>query len=225
MSTPSLLTLDNEEASISVGQQVPFITGSTTSSSNSNPFQTIKRESIGVKLKITPQINEGNAIRLKIEQEVSKIDKTANAADIVTGERKINTTVLVDDGQIIVLGGLIDDVVIESESKVPFLGDIPLLGSLFRFNASEKSKRNLMVFLKPSIVRENNKLAELSSEKYNFIRAEQIKRQTEGEIYDLSDYQLKLPTWDESLALPPSYEASETDGTETTTESSNEAAE
>jgi general secretion pathway protein D len=137
LSTPTLVTLDNEEAEIVIGENVPFVTGSFTSTGASdgatNPFQTIQREDVGLTLKIKPQINEGDALRLEIEQEVSNIaDSVAGAADIVTNKRSIKTNVMVDDGEVVVLGGLIEEKIGESIQKVPFLGDIPFLGALFR---------------------------------------------------------------------------------------------
>lgn len=180
LSTPSILTLDNEEAEIIIGQNVPFVTGqyaSTGSSSTSvNPFQTIKRQDVGLTLRVTPQINEGDAVQLKIEQEISGINKTASAgtSDIVTNKRVIKTTVMVDDGQTIVLGGLMDETLDQVNQKVPLLGDIPLIGALFRSTQTTKVKRNLMIFLKPTILRDAATQTQLTSEKYNYIRAQQL---------------------------------------------------
>ena len=173
LSTPSLLTLDNQEASILVGSEVPVITGSTASSNNNNPFQTITRQEIGIKLTVTPQINEGDAVQLNLEQEVSSLSGLS-ASDIITDKRTISTTVLVNDAQTIVLGGLIDDDIQESTEKVPILGDMPIIGRLFRADRTQKVKRNLMVFIRPTIVRDSETLRGLSSEKYNYIRAQQI---------------------------------------------------
>lgn len=176
LSTPSLVTLDNQEAEIIVGQNVPFVTGSQLSTGNDNPFQTIERQDVGVSLKVKPQINEGNNIRLEIEQEVSDVSNTSvtGATDITTNLRSIQTTVLVEDGQTLVLGGLIDDQVNDTRDKVPFLGDIPLLGSLFRFRTTSKSKRNLMVFLHPTILRDSETADYYSRSKYNDLRAIQL---------------------------------------------------
>ncbi len=207
LSTPSLTTLDNEEASISIGQEVPIITGSTLGNNNSNPFQQIQRKDVGIKLKITPQINEGNAVRLSIEQEVSSI-AGATGADIVTNKRQINTTVLASNGQTIVLGGLIDDNIQESAQKVPILGDLPLIGSLFSSKATNKSKRNLMVFIRPTIINDMNSFNEVSSSKYNFIRAQQLDWQQRGISLMPSVDSAVLPEWNEALALPPSFEES-----------------
>lgn len=208
LSTPSILTLDNEKASIVVGQEVPFITGSSTgtSSSTSNPFQTIQREDVGIKLEITPQINEGDAVRLEISQEVSSVSPSAVGADLITNTREINTVVQVEDRQVIVLGGLIDDNIQQSESKVPLLGDIPLLGSLFRSTTTQKSKRNLVVFLRPTIIRDSKTLDTTSKRKYSYIRAQQLEMQKRGiSLMPEADSPL-LPEWNESLALPPSFE-------------------
>lgn len=207
LSTPSLTTLDNEEASISIGQEVPIITGSTLGNNNSNPFQQIQRKDVGIKLKITPQINEGDAVRLSIEQEVSSI-AGATGADIVTNKRQINTTVLASNGQTIVLGGLIDDNIQESAQKVPILGDLPLIGSLFSSKATNKSKRNLMVFIRPTIINDMNSFNEVSSSKYNFIRAQQLDWQQRGISLMPSVDSAVLPEWNEALALPPSFEES-----------------
>lgn len=195
LSTPSLLTLDNEEASILVGQEVPVVTGSTASSTNTNPFQTISRQEIGVKLLVTPQINEGDAVQLAIEQEVSSLSTSNQAADVITNKRTIKTAVLVNDGATIVLGGLIDDQVDESSARVPLLGDIPLLGRLFRADNTNIVKRNLMVFIRPTIVRDQATLSELSSRKYNYIRAEQLSKKDSGiNLFPFSEMAV-LPAW------------------------------
>ncbi|HLT03488.1 MAG TPA: type II secretion system secretin GspD [Pseudomonas sp.] len=176
LSTPSLLTLDNQQAEILVGQNVPFQTGSytTDASGAGNPFTTIERQDIGVTLKVTPHINEGATLRLEIEQEISSIapsaSLTARAVDLITNKRAIKSTILAEDGQVVVLGGLIQDDVTRSESKVPLLGDIPLLGRLFRSSRDTHIKRNLMVFLRPSVVRDAAGLAALSGRKYSDIR-------------------------------------------------------
>lgn len=202
LSTPSLLTLDNEEASILVGQEIPVITGSTASSTNTNPFQTISREEVGIKLIFTPQINEGDAVQLTIEQEVSSLSPSTSAADIITNKRTITTSVLVNDGATIVLGGLIDDQVIEQSAKVPLLGDIPFFGRLFRSDSTTKSKRNLMVFIRPTIVRDQATLSELSARKYNFMRAEQLVRAEEGiNLFPFTDLAV-LPEWTGMDASP-----------------------
>ena len=176
LSTPSLLTLDNQEAEILVGQNVPFQTGSytTDSSGAGNPFTTIERQDIGVTLKVVPHINDGATLRLEIEQEISSIAPSASlsaqAVDLVTNKRSIKSTILAEDGQVIVLGGLIQDDVTRTASKVPLLGDIPLLGALFRSTQESHVKRNLMVFLRPTVIRDRAGLAALSGKKYSDIR-------------------------------------------------------
>ncbi len=172
LSTPSLLTLDNQEAEILVGQNVPFQTGSytTDSSGSSNPFTTIEREDIGVTLKVTPHINDGATLRLEVEQEISSIAPSAgDAVDLITNKRSIKSAILADDGQVIVLGGLIQDDVTTTASKVPLLGDIPIIGPLFRSTTESHVKRNLMVFLRPTIVRDRAGMAALSGRKYRDI--------------------------------------------------------
>jgi general secretion pathway protein D len=173
LSTPSIMTMDNEEASIVVGQEIPITTGETLSGSNSNPFRSVTRQEIGVKLVVRPQINEGNAVKMYINQEVSSIFGPLGemSTDLITNKRNIKTTVLVEDGETIVLGGLIDDDVQESVKKVPFLGDIPLLGRLFKTTSISRTKRNLMVFLRPTIVRDSNDVRAISNRKYNYFQA------------------------------------------------------
>lgn len=175
LSTPSLVTLDNEEAEIIVGSNVPFVTGQQLSNNNDNPFQTIERRDIGLTLKVKPQINEGNSIKMELEQEVSGVNTTAltGAADITTSVRSIKTTVLVDDGQTLVLGGLIDDQITDVEEKVPFLGDIPVIGKLFRYRSTQKRKQNLMIFLHPVIMRDSQSASTFSNSKYKLLRSEQ----------------------------------------------------
>ncbi len=176
LSTPSLLTLDNQKAEILVGQNVPFQTGSytTDAAGANNPFTTIERQDVGVKLKVVPHINEGATLRLEIDQEISSLapvtTSASGASDLITNKRSIKSTVLAEDGQIVVLGGLIQDDVTQSESKVPLLGDIPLLGALFRSTKDVHTKRNLMVFLRPTIIRDATGLAALSGKKYSDIR-------------------------------------------------------
>jgi len=184
LSTPSIVTLDNEEAEIVVGSNVPFVTGQQLSANNDNPFQTIERRDIGLTLKVKPQINDGNTIKMDLEQEVSNVNTTAltGAADITTSKRSIKTTVLVEDGQTLVLGGLIDDQITDVQEKVPLLGDIPILGSLFRYRNSQKVKRNLMIFLHPMIMRDSDTADQYSNSKYNFLRSRQMlyKQQKNG---------------------------------------------
>lgn len=187
LSTPTLVTMDNQEAEIVVGQNVPFVTGQQLSASNNNPFQTIERQDIGISLKVRPQINEGDNIKMEIEQEVSDVSNTAvtGATDITTNKRSIKTTVLVEDGQTLVLGGLIDDKISDTRDKVPFLGDIPLLGSLFRYRTGSKSKRNLMVFLHPTILRDPETADYYSRSKYDDLREAQLGLFDEQDITQL----------------------------------------
>ena len=175
LSTPTLVTLDNEEAEIVIGQNVPFVTGSYTStgatSGSTNPFQTIQRQDVGLTLKIKPQINEGDAMRLDISQEVSSIaSAVTGAADIVTNKRSIKTNVMVENGQVVVLGGLLDKQVRSSVQKVPLLGDIPLLGNLFKARKSDVTKTNLMVFIHPVILRDGAVTSYYTNSKYEHIR-------------------------------------------------------
>jgi len=173
LSTPSLLTLDNEKATIHVGQNVPFTTGQyTTGSGNTStsPFQTIERHDVGIKLTVTPQINEGDTIKLEIEQEVSDVTTNAAVDGLTTNKRTLETTILVDNQQTIVLGGLIKDNLGESVSKVPLLGDIPILGLLFKNTRVTTNKTNLMIFLRPEIIRDQRTSLRLTNSKYNYIR-------------------------------------------------------
>ena len=182
LSTPSILTMDNEESSIIVGQEIPITTGESLGTDNTNPFRTVSREEVGIKLLVKPQINEGNSIRLDIEQEVSSVfgPLTIGASEIATNKREIKTAVMVEDSEIIVLGGLISDDVQEFERKVPLLGDIPLLGRLFKSTTSSRSKKNLVVFLKPTIVRNVSDMQMITNEKYNLLKAEQILNSKKG---------------------------------------------
>jgi general secretion pathway protein D len=175
ISTPSIVTTDNEEATLNVGQEVPFVTGSYSNTGNTggavNPFQTIQRQQVGVKLAITPQINEGDSMLLEISQEISSIAQSAaNAVDLITNQRIVETTVIVDDGEILVLGGLIEDALRESDQRVPVLGSIPVLGALFRSQKTEKIKTNLMIFIRPTILRDATTTAFETNSKYNMIR-------------------------------------------------------
>jgi general secretion pathway protein D len=182
LSEPSIVTLDNKEAVIKVGQEVPFLTGQYTNtgtggtSQPTNPFQTVERKDVGLTLKVTPHVNEGDEVALDISQIVSSLAPTPDGAtDLVTNNREITTSVLVRDGALLVLGGLTTTEVNESVSKVPALGDIPLLGNLFKFRKSNVLKRNLMVFLRPVILRDANAENTISQEKYNFLRTEQLQ--------------------------------------------------
>lgn len=169
LSTPTLLTLDNAEASILVGQEVPFVTGSVTQN-NANPYQTIERKEVGVKLRIKPQINIDNSVRLDIVQEVSSIAESSAASDVITNKREIKTKVMVEDNGLVILGGLISDELSTSNQRVPLLGDIPYLGRLFRSDATRNTKQNLMVFIRPRILRDGPSLAGLSEEKYRTLQ-------------------------------------------------------
>jgi general secretion pathway protein D len=197
LSTPSLVTLDNEEAEIVVGQNVPFVTGSFSSTdtggSATNPFQTIERRDVGITLKVKPQINEGNTVKMNIEQEVSSLASSAQAtSDVVTNKRSLKTTVLVQDDQTLVLGGLIDDSIRTTDERVPLLGDIPVLGRLFQYQRTNKVKQNLMVFLHPRILREKRMADYYTGEKYNYMRAEQIDRERRRQTLMIDDLP-KLP--------------------------------
>lgn len=176
LSTPTLVTMDNEEAEITVGQEVPFITGKTTSAANdsTNPFTTIERKDVGLKFKITPQINRGETVNLKIDQETSNVaSSSAGASDLITNKRRITTNVMVEDGQILVLGGLIEDNFRDSESKVPVLGDIPVLGSVFSNNTTSKTKNNLMVFIHPVIMPDGQSADAYTRMKYQTMQQQQ----------------------------------------------------
>lgn len=183
LSTPSIMTMDNQPASILVGQEIPITTGEALGADNSNPFRTIERKDIGVKLEVKPQINEGGAVKLFIKQEVSSIfgPVSRESGELITNKRQIETTVLVNDGQIIVLGGLIEDDEQLSVDKVPLLGDIPILGNAFKSTDKSRRRTNLMVFLRPSIVTSANDLRAVTDRKYNFIQSEQLQRSRTGE--------------------------------------------
>ncbi len=202
LATPSLTTLDNQEASFIVGEDVPVKTGSASSSNNDNPFTTVERRKVGIKLNVTPQINEGNAVQLKIKQEVSKVLGNTGV-DVIFATREVETTVLVDSGDTIVIGGLIDEEVHETVEKVPFLGDIPWIGNLFKSTNSKTQKRNLMVFIRPTILRDGNSLAGFSSRKYNLIRAVQLNQLDDGvNLMPNTDVPV-LPEWGQSPEIDP----------------------
>ena len=211
LSTPTLVTMDNEEAEIVVGQNVPFVTGSYSStgsgSTPTNPFQTIQREDVGLLLKIKPQINEGDAIRMEITHELSSLSSSSvSASDLITNKRSVKTTVMVDDGKVLVLGGLIDDKLTESTQKVPLLGDIPVLGWLFRYQSTQKVKQDLMVFLHPRILRDGKQSTAFSSDKYNYMRARQLDVRKRGVKLMDDEVSPLLPEMQEFLELPPPYE-------------------
>ncbi len=197
LSTPTLVTLDNVEAEIVFGQNVPFVTGSYSSTGAaggaSNPFQTIEREDVGLTLKIKPQINEGDAIKLEIETENSSLATSAVAtSDVVTNKRSIKTEVLVEDAQTIVLGGLIEDRFIDTRQKVPLLGSIPVLGRLFSYTKTQKIKSNLMVFIRPVILKDSVSTDYFTSQKYHLLRARQLEAKI-GERGLIKDPAAELP--------------------------------
>lgn len=199
LSTPTLLTLDNEEAKIIIGQNVPFITGSyaqTGGATTASPFQTIERKDVGLTLRIKPQVSQGGAVKLQVYQEVSSVQNQTinNAAGVITNKRSLESTVLVDEGKIIVLGGLIQDSVSNGEDKVPVLGDIPLLGNLFRHESRRRTKTNLMVFIRPYVLRDGHAYEGLTQDRYEYLRGEQNQGQLPSRFM-LPD--MKAPT------LPP----------------------
>lgn len=202
LATPHLTTLDNQESYFIVGEEIPIKTTTSPGQGGTNPFTTLDRLEIGIKLKVTPQINEGNAVKLTIEQEVSGRAGEIEGNPIVS-KREIKTTVMAEDGATVVLGGLIDEDVQESESKVPLLGDIPLIGQLFRSNKSEKKKRNLMVFIRPTIMREGGVMNEVSQRKYNYMRAQQLSAQDDGIKLMPNTDKPQMPVWGQDRELPP----------------------
>ena len=186
LTTTSLLAMDNEEASTVIGQEIPITTGESLGSNNTNPFRTTSREEVGIKLSVKPQINEGNSVILEIKQEVSGVaGPLTGTTDLITNKRTIETTVLVDNNQIIVLGGLVDEDIQEDIQRVPVLGSIPLLGRLFQSSSESKVKKNLMVFLRPKILVDSESVSQISTEKYNFIKAEQLLKQ-QSNLIDLT---------------------------------------
>jgi len=195
-----LLTTDNNTASISIGNNVPFVTGSFSGTDGTNPFQTIERRDVGILLSVTPQISEGNTLVLDIEQEVSSVNTTnvSGASDLITSERKISTQVIANDGETIILGGLIRDEVQETRTKMPLLGDIPVLGWLFRSDATNVDKSNLMVFLRATIVRTAEELQGATAQKYRTIREEQLRRRDEGASLFKDEVLPLLPVWEEA---------------------------
>lgn len=214
LSTPSLVTLDNIEAEINVGQEVPFITGSFTNTGGTggaaNPFQTIQRKNVGISLKVKPQINDGDAIRMDIEQKIDSLSASSiGAADLITNTRSIKTSVMVNDGQTLVLGGLIKEDMNQSEQRVPILGDIPIIGALFRKTKSSKDKTNLMVFLRPRILRDTKGNYEVSSEKYNYFRGKQLEMRKKGAALMRDN---EIPVLPELKALEEMMDMSKSEG-------------
>ena len=211
LSTPNLLTMDNEEAKIVIGQNVPFITGQyaqTGSTTTPSPFQTIERRDVGLTLRVRPQVSEGGSVKLQIYQEISSLRPTTTAADIITDMRSIDSTVLVDDGRIIVIGGLIQDTMQDGVDRVPLLGDIPLIGHLFRSEKRKRMKTNLMVFLRPHVLRDTSSSDVLTGERYDFIRQKQAEFRMQPH-FALPDMQmeplpeLKNPPLPQLLDQPP----------------------
>jgi len=200
LSTPNILTMDNQEAEIVIGQNVPFITGSfaqiNQGTAVQNPFQTIERQDVGLRLRIRPQITEGSAIKMEIFQEVSSVAQRGEAFDIVTNTRSLQTTVVAENDRMLVLGGLIQDDIIRNEQKVPLLGDIPLLGNLFRFKSTDRQKTNLLVFLRPRLIRGVADMDEPTRKKYEYL-GEMIKKQalksSEGELAPIKEWDLIVP--------------------------------
>jgi general secretion pathway protein D len=217
LSTPSLVTLDNEEANIFVGDEVSIPTGSFTSTGTggtgatpTNPFTTFQRQKVGIDLKVKPQISEGDTIKLEIEQNVDGIKSgSAGAENLVTNKRTVKTAVMVDNGRILVLGGLIKDDLVETNSRVPFLGDIPLLGALFRYKSTTKVKTNLMVFLRPLVMRDADAGLQLTNTKYDFIRGKQVELREQG-LGLLSDEEAPLlPEFKEQIGPATNAEKKE----------------
>jgi general secretion pathway protein D len=214
ISTPSIITTDNEEATLNVGQEVPFVTGSYSNTGGSaggavNPFQTVQREQVGVKLVITPQINEGDALLLKISQEISNIASSTAAVDLITNQRIIETTVIVDDGEILVLGGLLEDVLRESDQRVPVLSRIPILGHLFRSRKTDKVKTNLLVFIRAKILRDAAQMSIETNAKYNSIQKILQGKREEGVSLMPGQERPVLPPLEDNQQAGQSSEASE----------------
>lgn len=206
LSTPSITVLDNQEAELSVGQEVPVQTGSTSSSNNDNPFTTVERKDVGIQLTVTPQINEGDSVKLDIKQVVSQVADAQGAVDIRFDKRELNTAVLVKDGSMIALGGMMQEKALESESKVPILGDIPVLGSLFRSTNNETVKTNLLIFIKPTIIRDGMTADGITQRKYNYIRAQQLYEAEKG-MRLLDKDKPVLPRYGDDMDLPAEVRA------------------
>jgi general secretion pathway protein D len=187
LSTPSLLAMDNELATSIIGQEIPITTGESLGTNNANPFRTTSRQEVGIKLEVTPQINEGSSVVLQIKIEVSGVAGVPmSGIDIITNKRAIETTALVDNNQIIVLGGLVDEDTQDSVSKVPLLGSVPILGKLFQSSSSTTVKKNLMVFLRPTIITDSETARSASSDKYNYIKARQMLTGESQKLIDLT---------------------------------------
>ncbi|MGY6630292.1 MAG: secretin N-terminal domain-containing protein [Wenzhouxiangella sp.] len=209
LSTPSIVTLDNHEASINVGQEVPFLSGSfatqgfTTGEGQVNPFQTINRQEIGIKLNVTPHINEGDTVTLNINQEVSTLAPSVGAVDLITNKRTITTRVMVPDGGILVLGGLISEDLQEELESVPGLGNIPLLGELFKYRSTSSVKRNLMVFIRPQILHDDALMNDVTRRKYSNLREVQLDQRARPASLVPRQERPLLPELDDFLQSPP----------------------
>ena len=188
LATPSLMAMDNELATSIIGQEIPITTGESLGTNNSNPFRTTSRQEVGIKLEVTPQINEGSSVVMQIKIEVSGVAGVPmSGIDIITNKRAIETTALVDNNQIIVLGGLVDEDTQDSVSKVPVLGSVPILGRLFQSSSKTTVKKNLMVFLRPTIITDSQSATSASSDKYNYIKARQILTGESQQLIDLTN--------------------------------------
>ena len=209
LSTPSIVTMDNEEAYIVVGQNVPFVTGSvTTQGGTANPYTTVERKDVGVTLKVVPHIGEGGSVRLEVEQEVSAVQDKGQAQDLVTSKRAIKTSILAEHGQTIVLGGLISDNSIYSRQSVPGLGAIPGLGRLFRADAKSDEKRNLLVFIHPTIVGDHHDVQRLSQQRYSQLYSLQLAMDQDGTFAKLPEqvddiYQQRIPVTSSAVTVSP----------------------
>ena len=208
LSTPSIVSLDNSEAEIYIGQEVPFVTGQFTNTGLSNqegtvnPFQTISRNEVGIRLRVTPHINEGDAVVLDISQEVSAIAPITGAVDLITNKRTLKTSVMVPDNTILVLGGLISDDLRETEEAVPGLSKIPGIGRLFRYNSTDVVKRSLMIFIRPRIMTDNSLMQDISSSKYDYLRAKQLEFRNEPRGLTPTDQMPLLPELYDYLQTP-----------------------
>jgi general secretion pathway protein D len=230
ISTPSIITLDNQEAKIAVTQEVPFITGQyastgtgTSDGSTVNPFTTIERQDVGTKLTITPKINKGGSVLLKISQEASSLSQqTGDAGSLITNKRSIENQVMVEDGQTIVLGGLLEDNVTEGMSGIPLLSSIPILGNLFKGRSSKKTKTNLLVFIKPTILRDGVQAAIETNSKYNFMRDLQMQRNNGKVSLQPGEKQPVLPELNQPTTSPPAGNGADTSGSGLTTSPMND---
>ncbi len=217
LSTPSVVTLDNQEAKILVGQEVPITTGEKLGGNFDNAFRTVQRQNVGIQLEVKPQVNEGDAIKLFIRQEVSSIagPVTNNGSDLILNKREIQTTVTVDDGQIVALGGLLDDNERRTIEKIPLLGDIPGLGQLFRSRAKSREKTNLMVFIRPTILRNAEDARKLAERRYGYIRDQQLLLRPNEEpsldelVRDYMGAELPIPAPAATEAAPAAPQAAE----------------